>query len=176
MSLPALATERLLLRPVRPDDAPAIAALLADSEGPGGFSSGPAPLPGQVAHWIAEQEAGWAAGTHYSFAVHTRAGDFVGVVQLRCSPSAPRAELGFATVPALRSRGYATEACQAVLRFAFEHLGLKRVSALCRATNRASARVLEKLGFRMEARIEPDVPPGAAREPLLFYAVGGEGQ
>jgi len=130
-----------------------------------------APQADGIEQWIAEQQAGWAAGTHYTFAVHTCEGAFVGVVQLKRSPSAPRAELGFATLPALQGQGYATEACRAAVQFAFADLNLARISALCLGTNQASARVLEKLGFVLEARIEQDGPDGEPAGQLLIYGL-----
>ena len=46
--------------------------------------------------------------------------------------------------------GYATEACSAMLAFAFNELGLCRVSGRCMAKNGASRKVMEKLGFLYE--------------------------
>ena len=37
--------------------------------------------------------------------------------------------------------------------FEFRELGLRRISAWCIAENTASARVLERLGFRQEGRL-----------------------
>jgi [ribosomal protein S5]-alanine N-acetyltransferase len=47
-------------------------------------------------------------------------------------------------------RGYATESLQAMVDLAGE-LGVKRLEALCHVDHRASARVLEKCGFQLEA-------------------------
>jgi [ribosomal protein S5]-alanine N-acetyltransferase len=47
-------------------------------------------------------------------------------------------------------RGYATEAIEAVTRYAFGALGLHRVSAGCYADNEGSARAFEKAGFSRE--------------------------
>src|SRR5204862_7478299 len=60
-------------------------------------------------------------------------------------------EIGFAFHPDHQGLGYATEAAEAVLRFAFEELKLHRVIGRLEARNAASARVLEKLGMRREA-------------------------
>jgi len=57
------------------------------------------------------------------------------------------------TAPAHQGRGYATEASRALLDFAFETMGLHRVVGRAEARNLASARVLEKLGMRLEARL-----------------------
>ena len=47
-------------------------------------------------------------------------------------------------------QGYATEAAGRLLRFGFEDAGLRRVFAECHPDNRASARVLEKIGLKPE--------------------------
>lgn len=47
-------------------------------------------------------------------------------------------------------RGYITEAMERVLRYGSEVLGIKEVVTLCARENKASARVLEKLGFQYE--------------------------
>ena len=47
-------------------------------------------------------------------------------------------------------QGYASEAAQSLLAFGFDQLGLHRIFAWCDTENRASARVLEKIGMRRE--------------------------
>ena len=48
------------------------------------------------------------------------------------------------------NRGHMTEALRASLPFAFGTLGLNRLEAACLPHNKASARVLEKAGFKRE--------------------------
>lgn len=48
-------------------------------------------------------------------------------------------------------QGYASEAAQAVLRWAFADLGVGRLFAECHPDNRASLRVMRKIGLRPEA-------------------------
>ncbi|MEW6060086.1 MAG: GNAT family protein [Actinomycetota bacterium] len=62
-------------------------------------------------------------------------------------------EIGFIFRPDHHGRGYATEAARPPLRVAFEDLQLHRVVGRLEAWNAASARVLEKLGMRLEARL-----------------------
>ena len=57
-------------------------------------------------------------------------------------------ELGYATQPDQRNRGYASEVARALVAWGFEQPGVKRVIARCDPSNRASIRVLEKLGMR----------------------------
>ena len=48
--------------------------------------------------------------------------------------------------------GYATEACKAVLEYAFRLMGVHRVIAKCSPENKASWKLLERLGMRQEGR------------------------
>jgi ribosomal-protein-alanine N-acetyltransferase len=61
-----------------------------------------------------------------------------------------RAELGYWIGVPHWSRGYATEAAQATVEFAFRRLGLNRVYAYHFTTNPASGRVLQKIGMQLE--------------------------
>jgi [ribosomal protein S5]-alanine N-acetyltransferase len=47
-------------------------------------------------------------------------------------------------------QGYATEALKCMVRFGFEQLALSRIADSCDGENTASARVMEKCGFRCE--------------------------
>ena len=68
-------------------------------------------------------------------------------------PNTHQAELGYEIAPLYWGQGYATEAAQKMLDFGFEHLELHRVWASCLAENKASARVLERLGMKQEGCI-----------------------
>ena len=65
-----------------------------------------------------------------------------------------KADLGYEFSPEYWGRGYATEAAQAMLEFGFTELNLHRIWARCVADNLASARVLEKLGLKLEGRLQ----------------------
>lgn len=60
------------------------------------------------------------------------------------------AHLGYWMGAEFADKGYMTEAVGAVLRHAFDTLGLHRVEAACIPDNARSARVLEKAGFTQE--------------------------
>ena len=76
------------------------------------------------------------------------AGTVAGIVSLW--PAARAAELGFAFSRSVWGQGLSSEAAGAVLGWAFDRLGVERVWASCDIENRASMRVLEKLGMRRE--------------------------
>lgn len=65
-------------------------------------------------------------------------------------PPRTEAMLGYLFDPAYGGRGYATEAVTAMVAYAFERLGVRRITAGCFADNLASVRILEKAGMRRE--------------------------
>jgi RimJ/RimL family protein N-acetyltransferase len=65
-------------------------------------------------------------------------------------PPRTEAELGYIFDPAYNGRGYATEAVTAMMAYAFDRLGMRRLTAGCFADNLASVRILEKVGMRRE--------------------------
>lgn len=85
-------------------------------------------------------------------------GRLVGNCGIRRKPENDReADIGFELAPEHWGRGYATEAAQAMVDIGFRELGLHRVSSWCIAENTASARVLERLGLRLEGRLRENV-------------------
>jgi len=49
--------------------------------------------------------------------------------------------------------GYATEAAKEMIKYGFDTLKLHRIEAICDVRNKMSARVLEKLGMKLEGRL-----------------------
>jgi RimJ/RimL family protein N-acetyltransferase len=70
------------------------------------------------------------------------------------------AEVGlyYAFAPAHQRRGYATEAVQALVTFAFADLGLHRIVATTTYDNQPSIGVMRRLGMRIERNPLPDPP------------------
>jgi RimJ/RimL family protein N-acetyltransferase len=62
-------------------------------------------------------------------------------------------EIGYWISAAGNGKGYATEATAALVRVAFELLGIARVEIHCATLNAPSSRVPEKLGFTHEATL-----------------------
>lgn len=65
-------------------------------------------------------------------------------------PTGTEGRIGYVVDPAYAGRGVASGIAQGLLVAAFDHLGLRRVTAGCFADNPASARILEKAGMRRE--------------------------
>ncbi|HEX5871027.1 MAG TPA: GNAT family protein [Longimicrobium sp.] len=81
-------------------------------------------------------------------------GELIGNVGVRRETAEePMADMGFELSPDHWGRGYATEAARAMVDWGFGEWGLDRIHAHCVSENTASARVLERLGMRLEARL-----------------------
>ena len=138
-------TEHLLLRPGWGEDAPALAAAIADEAIVRNLATAPWPFA------LREAEAFLAAPRDPvlpSFLITERTGGdpmLVGACGLGRRPSGA-VELGYWIARESWNRGFATEAGLALLAIA-EALGLPRLEASYFIDNPASGRVLEKLGF-----------------------------
>ena len=61
-----------------------------------------------------------------------------------------QAELGWVLDPAHTGHGYATEAVDELIRYSFQDLGVRRVTANCFLDNDTSRRLMERIGMRRE--------------------------
>lgn len=92
-------------------------------------------------------------GDAISLAIVRKGDDrLIGHISLRwVDATAGQAEIRFIVSPDARHHGYAREAARAVLDLGFDGLGMHRVFARCSARNEASAKLLKRLGMRLEA-------------------------
>ncbi|MFC4064807.1 GNAT family N-acetyltransferase [Actinoplanes subglobosus] len=161
-----LTTDRLLLRPFRSGDVPAVHAYAGDPEVVRYMEWGPNTLA-ETEAFVAEAVRP-APGVHL-FAIDL-AGTVIGAVQLRVTSEAhARAEMGYTLARSAWGEGYATEAATAVVTYGFDRLSMHRVAATCDPANVASRRVLEKAGLTYEGHLRGYLLiRGARRDRLLF--------
>lgn len=93
----------------------------------------------------------------------------LGMCGLLRRDSHPDAELGFATLPRFRRRGYTLEAARAVVQLAFGTLRLPRIVAIVAPFNAASIRILESLGLTYQRQVH-FTPDGAESSLFLLEA------
>lgn len=169
LDVPALTTQRLVIRPFTPDDLDEAVQVLDDD------IYGPAPADARATRerWLAwtvlsyEQLARLYQPPYGDRAVTLRAtGEMIGAVGytpclhpfgqlgtfMQAPPMRHSAEVGlyWAIAPRHRGQGYAAEAGAALVRFAFDELHLQRIVATTEYDNHASQRVMSKLGMRLE--------------------------
>ncbi|MBO0765255.1 MAG: GNAT family N-acetyltransferase [Hyphomicrobiaceae bacterium] len=146
----AIRTDRLVLRPVHPDDAEAIRAQIADWDVMRWLSQPPWPYTLQDAvDFIGSCSPDDLTTT--AFAI-THAGAVIGVIDMRINPAllplrGPGPHLGFWLGRAHWGNGYTTEAARGLLASAFAAGVGDTVYSGAFADNAASLRVQEKLGF-----------------------------
>jgi len=146
-------TPRLLLRPGFPEDAPALAAAIADKAIVMNLAVVPWPYSMRDAEAFLAKPRDPVLPSLLIFERGTGALELVGACGLARRPSGS-VELGYWIARACWGRGYATEACTALVDIA-RTLGLPSLEGSHFVDNPASARVLEKLCFEPLGIIAP---------------------
>ncbi|NJN51714.1 MAG: GNAT family N-acetyltransferase [Gammaproteobacteria bacterium] len=144
-----LETERLRLREYASGDFFLISQLLSD---PVTMTHWPAPLDEAAArNWLERALEAYADPCCGRLAVHLKTGEYIGDAGIVTATIDGRAEndLGYIIDHRYWRRGYGLEAAKALLEFGHLH-GLERIVANMATDNRASVRVAERLGMRLE--------------------------
>lgn len=154
--IPVLTTERLWLRALRASDFDDYAAMKADPEvvqylvGAGGpWDSGRSwrHLAFLIGHWQLGGVGMWVVE-------HQETRQFVGVVGFAEPAGWPGFELAWTLARRWWGNGFATESARAALSYGFETLRKRHVISLIHPENLASIRVAERIGEKLEARID----------------------
>lgn len=171
-----ITTERLLIRPYTPDDAPALhAAAQASIDTVGRW------LPWCTADYSLTVAQGWIA--HCQRAQENRSafdlgiflrnsGQFCGSVAINLiDHDAGTGNIGYWLHRDLLGRGLASEAVHAIIPFGFEALGLTRLEIVVAVGNDASRRVAERVGARFEGTVQGRLPLAPTDTPAWLYAL-----
>lgn len=153
--IPTLETQRLRLRPLRADDFEDYAALYADPEVLRYLGSGSEPWDrGRAWRHMAFVKGHWDfTGTGMWVVEHKETGAFLGMTGFAAPEDWPGFELAWILARRWWGHGYATEGARAALDHAFTVLKKDRVISLIHPENRASIRVAERIGERLQGRI-----------------------
>ena len=155
MQTKVLTSRRLRLRPWRVEDAEAAARIFGAAEVAQWLTPAMSRVPNVTTMrsvleaWLAEVDrlvpplGRWAVES----VTDGEIGPVVGAVALLpLPPDGEDAEIAWQTGPAFQGHGYATEAADTLIRWAFS-VGLPEVFAVSRPGNKAGARVAERLGM-----------------------------
>jgi RimJ/RimL family protein N-acetyltransferase len=147
MSVPALRTERLVLRGIERGDADAVGKVFADPA-MSRFLGADFTDPVQVKEMF-ERRLAYDGPEGMGHWVIELGGEVVGVGHLRPSWELPGevAEVGYYIAGAHSGQGLATEAAAALLDHGLSTLGLPAVWALIHESNVASLKLAQRLGF-----------------------------
>jgi RimJ/RimL family protein N-acetyltransferase len=146
-------TPRLLLRPGFPEDAPALAAAIADQAIARNLVNVPWPYSMRDAEAFLASPRNPILPSLLIFERTSAAPQLVGACGLGRRASGA-VEMGYWIARPSWGRGYATEACRALVDIA-RALGLPSIDGSHFIDNPASARVLDKLGFESLGIIAP---------------------
>ena len=175
-----LTTERLILREFEEPDWLAVLAYQTDPLYLRYYEwtdRTPEAVQAFVHRFLAQQQE--QPRTKFQLAIRLKASrQLIGNCGLRMEAAeAQEADIGYELSPRQWGRGYATEAARAIVQFGFTHLQLHRIWAWCLADNVGSARVLEKLGMRLEGRLrEKEYFKGRWWDTLVFGLLDFEWQ
>jgi [ribosomal protein S5]-alanine N-acetyltransferase len=146
-----IATARLRLRPLEPSDISPLVAIASDRHvADAAIDILPSYTAPNTRAWIEFHSAEWDTRASFHWTLSLLADDrLVGYTGLlNIDPEARHAEISFLMSREAVRRGYATEATQAALAFAFATLGMDRISASHVARNRLAARILTAIGMQ----------------------------
>lgn len=161
---PILTTERLVIRPFTPGDAPFIVELVNDESWLRFIGDRHVHSIDDALRYL--HDGPWAMQARHGFslwAVDRRDdGSTVGMCGLVQREGLDDVDIGYALLPAHRGRGYAREAAAAALAHAFDTLGFKRIVAITDPDNHTSAAVLRSIGMRFERLVQLPRAGGAS--------------
>ena len=170
----ALETPRLVLREFCDGDAPAVQEYAGDVEVVRYLDWGPNSAE-ETAQFLAVARGARDAvpRTAYHLAIALSAtGRLIGGCRIEIRSAANGSgDVGYVLDRRHWGQGYATEATRALVGFGFNRLALHRTWATCDVDNRASARVLEKLGMRREGHLRQNARRRGEWRDSYLYAI-----
>ena len=155
MTFPELDTTRLQLIEVTPEHGPALFHILSNADVTRFYGMDPLREQEDALQIIEsfKQTFDSRQGIRWGMVIRD-SGTFIGTIGLNhLSLYSKKAEIGFELDPAHWRRGYAAEAIEAVLTYAYETLGLYRMGAVTFLENRASIQLLTRIGFEEEGML-----------------------
>jgi RimJ/RimL family protein N-acetyltransferase len=144
--IPRLTTERLVLREYRPQDFEPFAAFMADPDvvrflhgEPMSRADAWRVLAGTIGHWTLRGYGSWAVERRSD-------GAFIGRVGMINPEGWPGLEIGWTLGKPYWGQGYATEAAEAAIRYAFLTRPEDRLISCIDPDNKASQGVAQRIG------------------------------
>ena len=139
------------------------------------FQAGEPPTEDRVKaliQWAVREQNITPRVNHYLAVTDQSSGDVVGEAVLKLIPPGHgQGEIGFGVAPVHWKKGYATEIARALVDTGFKTLQLHRIAAQCAPENKASIRVMQKLGMAREGLLREHYRSGERYWSSVIYAV-----
>lgn len=151
-NMPTLKTERLIMRPMHANDAEDMFDYAQREDVTTYLLWSPHPSVSYTRDYLKYIETRYDVGDFYDWAVIERSsGKMIGTCGFtRIDMPNNVGEIGYVLNPDFHGKGYGTEAAREALKFGFDVIGLHRIEAKFMEGNRASRRVMDKLGMTFE--------------------------
>lgn len=171
--LPAIETERLILRKLRQDDDEAVYNYASDPEVSKHVVWDTHTSIEDSRTFIAINLELYASGEVATWGIELKEiGKLIGT----CGYGSwnivhARGEIGYAIARAYWRRGIMTEATHAMIDFGFERMALNRIEARCEMENIGSSRVMEKVGMSFEGVLREQMFVKGTYRDLKMYSI-----
>lgn len=166
-------TDRLVLRLFQESDAPAVTRMCNNYNLYKSTLNLPYPYSIEDAlGWIALHQENYKSDRFYEFAVTDKeSGELYGAVALSNNQKFSNGEIAYWIGEEFWGKGFATEAAQAVVDFAFRVKAYHKVYARYFISNPASGKVMQKLGMKEEGILMEQVKKEGRFEDLVCYGI-----
>lgn len=164
---PILKSDRLLLRPLTPDDAAALHETFHDQQTMQYMPTPPHQTISETAAYLKNELANSETAA-WAICLKEKKQPF-GIVNYLAGTAVPG--MGYILNRYYWGKGYAVEACKAALAYGFEQLGFDRVELWIDQRNQQSHRVASKLGFLQTGQIAQKYPHRDNHHIMLTYGL-----
>ncbi|WP_152655340.1 GNAT family N-acetyltransferase [Oceanobacillus sp. CFH 90083] len=166
-------TDRLLLRLFQESDAEEVAKLCNNYRLYKNTLNLPYPYSVDDAlAWIKNHLVHFNENKHFEFAIIDKStGELYGSIALSNHPQFDNGELAYWIGEEHWGNGYATEAAEAILRFAFREKGYHKVFARYFHVNPASGRIMEKIGMHKEGVLKQHIKKEDEYMDLVYFGI-----
>lgn len=167
-----LETERLILRPYTIKDVP-YAQKLGNDKAVAETTFIPYPYTlDNVESWIENHSSLIKNGDAYPLAVILKSNkQLIGTMTIRIDKTHNKGELAYWIGRDFWGKGFATESSKKMLEFGFNELNLNRIWAPVMSKNKASGKVMEKIGLKYEGTLIQDVLRWNSYEDIDVYGL-----
>ena len=149
---PTIHSDRLILRPLKPEDASALFTIFSDQKVMKYWNTPPWISLDDAQEFIKKSTEAMGSQKSITLGIFLRTTDeLIGKCLLfNYDSDSKRAEVGFGIGPQHWGHGFVSEAGSALLMYGFETLQLRRIEAEIDPENTSSSKTLERLGFIKE--------------------------
>jgi ribosomal-protein-alanine N-acetyltransferase len=154
-NIPTLMTPRVILRPFTEQDIDPLHQILIGKDVLRYFPKTDPPQRERVERMVSSLLKHWEEYGYGLWAVESRStGRLMGRCGLQYLPEMEEVEVDFILGREFWGQGFAAEAGRTGVRYGFEELGVESIVGIVHLENRASQRVLEKLGMTLKKRAQ----------------------